>query len=74
MKMKVSAIWRMLSFLVLGMVLGMYLSLKFIAPPSQDIEIGKIKIKGRDISDGVDIEKKDQGEAEQKRKFKIFNR
>ena len=31
--------------LITGVALGIFLSIKFIAPPSQDINIGKIKIK-----------------------------
>ena len=74
MKMKVNGIWRMISLLVLGIVIGIWISIKHISPPSQDISIGRIKIKGKNtITDGIDIEKNDNADTG-KKKFKLFKR
>lgn len=59
--LKVSGIWRMLAVFAVGISFGIFISMKYIAPPSQDIKIGKITIKGRNntITDAVDISKQD---------------
>lgn len=45
-------------FVLIGIVIGVWITIKWIAPPDDDIHIGKIKIKGRghNVSDIVDVE------------------
>lgn len=47
MKLKVSAIWRLFTIILIGFCLGVWVTVKYISPPSQDINIGKITVKGR---------------------------
>lgn len=60
--MKVGAIWRMFSMILIGFSIGVFITIKYISPPSQDINIGKIQVKGRknDVSGLSDIMKKDE--------------
>jgi len=52
--MKVSVLWRMLTLILIGFSIGVFVTVKYISPPSQDITIGKIKIKGTNNStDGM---------------------
>ena len=63
---KVSSLWRMGAMTLIGMVLGIMVAIKYIAPPSQDIKIGHITIKakkGSTINDGLDITKMDSQEV-----------
>lgn len=39
-------IYKNLLILLIGVIMGIIITIKWIAPPSDDINIGKIKIKG----------------------------
>jgi hypothetical protein len=71
---KVSGLWRMFAMFALGMTFGIFVSIKYIAPPSQDIKIGRISIKAKKnstVTDAVDITKIDtQDEPEESRRDK----
>jgi len=58
----------------LGIAFGIFITIKYIAPPSEDIHIGKIKIKGKGntMTDVVDVKKNKADE--EKKKFRLFNR
>ncbi len=74
---KVSGLWRMGTMLVIGIVIGVFISLKYISPMTSDIKIGRIVIKGRGntVTDAVDISKADEViEDKSKRKFRLFKR
>ena len=43
---KVSIIWRSVVVFLLGIVFGMFITIKFLVPPTTAISIGKIKLKG----------------------------
>ena len=74
--MKVTWIWRSLAFMFLGFALGTLLSaLVFIhnIPPSQEISIGRVKLKGQGQSIDTIIKTEDiitdtKKEARQKRR------
>lgn len=52
--MKVSVLWRMFTLVLFGVTIGIFVTVKYISPPSQDITIGKIKIKGQNnTTDGM---------------------
>lgn len=61
---KVSYLWRAATIFVIGALFGALVTVKWvIPPPSQDITIGKIKIRakrGSQVTDAVDITKQDQ--------------
>lgn len=73
---KVNSIWRMVAMILLGFSIGIFVTIKYIAPPSQDIKVGKITIKGRGntVTDAVDISKADESDSSStKTKKKLFN-
>lgn len=43
---KVSILWRILFILAIGYSLGMFVTIKYLVPPTTEISIGKIKLKG----------------------------
>jgi len=71
--MKVSAIWRQVTILLIGFILGSFITLSVVRknlPPQQSIEVGNIKIKakkGSTVTDAVDITKQDTQENGKKR-------
>jgi hypothetical protein len=80
---KVSAGWRMAALFCAGLAFGVVVTIKYISPPSQDIKIGKITIKGRNntVTDALDISKadtqdnsEDNSEDKSKVKTRIKNR
>jgi len=54
-------IWKGVSFVLVGFILGLVATIKFIAPPGDDFEVkfGKVKIKVRgknnQVTDAVDM-------------------
>lgn len=77
MMQKVSSLWRIGALILLGFSLGVFVTIKFITPPSQDIQIGNIKIKGQNntVTDAVTIHKHNESDSSKnKSRFKIFNR
>ncbi len=53
--MRVSLIWRLWTMLFLGVVLGMFISIRYLMPPSTEINIGRVKVKSRDNSTVRDL-------------------
>lgn len=55
---KVSYIWQVLALFFIGALFGMFITIKFLVPPSTVIEIGKIKLKGNNnqVKDILDLE------------------
>jgi hypothetical protein len=54
-------IWKVISFVLAGFILGMIAAIKFIAPPGEDIEVNfdkvKFVIRGKNnqVTDGLDV-------------------
>jgi hypothetical protein len=46
MRKKVSIIWRILFILAVGYSLGTFITIKYMVPPSTQVKIGKLKLKG----------------------------
>lgn len=74
--LKVSGLWRMFAMFSLGACFGIFIAIKYIAPPSDDIRIGSIKIKGKNstITAPVDISQQDQDTDKPKEKRKLLKR
>lgn len=76
--MKVSFIWRIAAFMLIGFALGVFVTSKvFIAniPPGVEIEIAKMKVKGQDNEINVDISPDtEQNETNNKKNRRIFRR
>lgn len=43
---KVSIIWRISGLILIGVILGMVITIKYLVPPTTEISIGKLKLKG----------------------------
>lgn len=54
---KVSILWRILFILAVGYSLGTFVTIKYLVPPTTEISIGRIKIRGSSntISDVLDV-------------------
>jgi len=54
----VSVIYQYGFFVLIGIVAGIFICIKWIAPPEGDIYFGKLKIRGRGntVSDIMDVE------------------
>jgi hypothetical protein len=67
--LKVSGLWRMFAMFALGCSFGIFIAIKYIAPPSHDINIGRIKIKGKNstITAPIDISQPELESTESKR-------
>jgi hypothetical protein len=56
-KQKVAAIWKFLTVLLLGIAAGIWAAVKYLFPPTTEIRVGNIKIKGREnqVDDLLDL-------------------
>ena len=68
--------YRAFTFILVGIVAGLVLAIKFVAPPGDEIKIGKIKVKGKgntaetNISIDNEPKKTRKEKREEKRKKK----
>ena len=79
--MKVSGIWRIVAILLVGFALGTYVTSKVFInniPPSTEITIGKVKIKGKDntIENVMTIDDvtTEEDNSETRQRFRLFRR
>ena len=49
-------VYEIVTFVLAGIIAGMIITIKWIAPPGQDITIGKIKVKGRNNTQSTVVE------------------
>lgn len=49
---RVSGVWRLLAVFIAGVSFGIFLTVKYLVPPTTEISIGRIKIRG----DGNQVE------------------
>jgi len=60
--------YRAFTFILVGIVAGLVLAIKFVAPPGDDIKIGKIKVKGKGNQASTTIDVDNEPTKREKRK------
>ncbi len=56
-----SKIYRAFTYILVGIVAGIVFCIKYIAPPGDEIKIGKIKVKGRGNTANTTVILEDDG-------------
>ena len=61
-------------YILTGVIAGMFLALKFLAPAGTEIKLGKLVIKGRqnEVSDILDLDIRLPDKKGQKRKIRLY--
>ncbi len=72
-----ASVYRAVTYILVGIVAGIVFTIKFIAPPGDDIKIGKIKVRGKgnsaETTIDVDNEPKKDRKSKRKSKKKLDN-
>jgi hypothetical protein len=61
-------------YILTGIIAGMFLALKFLAPPGTEIKLGKLVIKGKqnEVTDILDLDIKLPDSKAEKRKIRSY--
>ena len=61
-------------YILTGIIAGMFLALKFLAPAGTEIKLGKLVVKGRqnEVTDILDLDIKLPDKKDQKRKTRTY--
>ena len=61
-------------FILTGVIAGMFLALKFLAPAGTEIKLGKLVVKGRqnEVTDILDLDIKLPDKKEERRKVRTY--
>ncbi len=61
-------------YILTGIIAGMFLALKFLAPAGTEIKLGKLVVKGRqnEVSDILDLDIKLPDKKEERRKVRTY--
>lgn len=49
-------VYEIATFILAGIIAGMIIAIRWVAPPGQDITVGKIKVKGRNNTQSTVVE------------------
>ena len=61
-------------YILTGIIAGMFLALKFLAPAGTEIKLGKLVVKGRqnEVTDILDLDIKLPDKKEERRKVRTY--